>query len=722
MAYGTVIRMKNKDSFITQAMLSSYLSVTSQDYLELLKPFVLKCMPESEGVAIDIEKLQQDLNEKYQLEILCNVVEKILRRLCKQKKGAYVVKKNGEFFVNGNYNSRQFDERQAKIRESIEKVIDAFQSFLHEKKHKSVSSETAREYISIFFDTYNYSIYSDLDRAKEITLNDNGESNYYVAQFILCEHEKDSLVFDYINEMIKGTLVAKSIYFFMNATNDINHKQIIRDTAFYLDTRLLIEVLGLNLEQEEKAMRELLSIVIENGGRLYTFSHYIDELKGIIYRYIKSPESRLALSLARFVKESYSVADAEAYMKTIDLRLNELGIDIVDKPSYEDNIKKQNWHIDYTELKKVLSANIDYSKRDNVDYSDALLRDADTIEAIAYWRGPHKPCSVFDCKAIFVTQNGDIARAIYKSYQKERFCKGEINFVITDVDLTAMMWLRTFGSKNEQDSLPKLKLLENAYAACKPTNAVMNRFLTKVQGLADSEKISQETAILLRSQYGLYDDISELTDNNADKIDDRLIKEMEARVRNRAVKAVKTELNEDYLELAEQREEAERERSEIENTRVKLIDEKKKIAKAKQDLDFLSKRQQQQREKIKVDRMQNEQNLQNIRKFRNNIVKEAKKKAGKKASVVRTVLYIAMGMVALVLLAFFAYSTYVVSVKNEIDFIQAAWLIAIVSVISLILEVLSMVKIFAGKIKKWTSYIYDKKYSEIMEQHKQFFE
>lgn len=110
MAYGTVIRMKNKDSFITQAMLSSYLSVTSQDYLELLKPFVLKCMPESEGVAIDIEKLQQDLNEKYQLEILCNVVEKILRRLCKQKKGAYVVKKNGEFFVNGNYNSRQFDE------------------------------------------------------------------------------------------------------------------------------------------------------------------------------------------------------------------------------------------------------------------------------------------------------------------------------------------------------------------------------------------------------------------------------------------------------------------------------------------------------------------------------------------------------------------------------------------------------------------------------------
>lgn len=44
MTYGTVMLMKKNDTFITQAMLSSYMAVETKDYLELILPlYVCAC-------------------------------------------------------------------------------------------------------------------------------------------------------------------------------------------------------------------------------------------------------------------------------------------------------------------------------------------------------------------------------------------------------------------------------------------------------------------------------------------------------------------------------------------------------------------------------------------------------------------------------------------------------------------------------------------------------
>lgn len=82
-----------------------------------------------------------------------------------------------------------------------------------------------REYLAVFLDTYNYSVFDDTQSLDSITINKNSESNYYVAQFILSEYENDTVEFQDILEIIKGSLIAKTIYYFMDSENDISKNE-----------------------------------------------------------------------------------------------------------------------------------------------------------------------------------------------------------------------------------------------------------------------------------------------------------------------------------------------------------------------------------------------------------------------------------------------------------------------------------------------------------------
>lgn len=694
MLYGTVIRMKNNDTFITQAMLASYLSVEEKDYLSLIIPFMLNCLPVEKETKIEVDEIQKALNDKYNLDILYNVVQKLLQKCCKQKNGSYVKRANGFYWLNKTYDSTKFDANRQKIKKSLDDVITNLQNYLiNEKSLNGITSEKAQKYLSIFLDTYNYTIYENTECANSITINDkNAKTNYYVAQFILNEYNKESVLFTYIMEIIKGTLVAKSIYFFMYENNNTIKKEIL-GTNFYLDTRLLIEALGLNSLQEQNAMIELMKIVVENGGQLKTFNHYIEELKGILYKYVKDPECRLSLSLNKFNVEKYSSIDAKSYLDTVEMRIAELGIECEDKPDYTDNIDIQQWHIDYNELRDTLSASIEYGNTKGEYFSNSLLHDVDSIEAIAFYRGKHKKCSIMDCKSIFVTKNREIVNVIHKLYYKERFKMGEINFVITDIDLTAILWLSTFGKQND---LPKLKLLENVYAACAPSNAVMKAFLTKIKNMEENAKISEEVALLLRTKYSMIDDLVELTSNSSNNISENTIIEMHARLVNREKKQATIVAQEKLKNVTEkveyEKELVTKEREDVEGKREDLIVLQRRISKDKQDNEVINRRIESQRIRNEADKIKNEKSLEHITKIKNRVIIKAKTKASMVSNSLKFLFNIIFFTGSLAIVFAFVSATYKLA-NLKIDNLVASYVIVgIVSVISLILTIYSLKK------------------------------
>lgn len=525
MKNGVLINMKNSDALVTIAMLSALLKKENKEYLDIIAPFVLKLLPKKQDEKVNKLKILEDLNKEYGFEDMpANVLSSILSRLTKSKIGV-LYRSDGEFYVKKVFNSTNFDDNRLKMKELIENVLNKMiEYFRCNTQFKSISREEAQNRFILFLNYYGFSVIKDVTDLKCITTNTD-QNNYLVARFILEEYKNDTIVFHNLLEIIKGFLVYKSIYFFSTEQKKAI-KSKLKETVVYFDTRLLIYALGYNREEDKLATRELIRLIYENGGEVKTFTHNKDEVAGILTKYAKDKDSRNSLSLDYLNANGYDETDVIRLRDSLVINLEKNKIQVVDTPEYgtvEGHNVKDKGFLDLQELKDKLDLNFRNIGKFPKDTS--IENDIESISAISRLRGKACSYSIEDCKAIFATTNIVILRTLYELYN-ERFFKGEICFAITDVDLTSILWLKSF---DKQTNLPCLKLLENAYAACCPSPEVMASFIEKVIQLEREGKVTNEEALLMRTQHSIKEDIVELTENNPDKITPGLVMKVKER-------------------------------------------------------------------------------------------------------------------------------------------------------------------------------------------------
>lgn len=677
--------MNSNDTFITRAMLSAYLDNEKNDYLNLLIPFVLNELPKKIGAKIEIDAITKKLNEENDLELKYKVVEKILQRLSKKDK--YVLKERNLYYVKCIYDDNSFREKKSKIKQAVDNVTNKLYEYLQQDKLlKRITLEDAAKYLSDFLETYNYTVYENVKSVSSITLkNKIASQNYHVAQFILKESAKKSIVFDNIIEIIKGFLACKAIYYFMNEHKE-GMQSKLKGTIFYLDTRLLIDALGFNLKEEQDALNDLIELIRKNGGYIKTFTHYVAELQGILYKYKIDVSCRPYLDLNFLYKMNKVSSDIDLIIDSIDLRLSSIGIITEDKPYYDNNIASHTWHIDYTKLKNELNATINY--KDN----DSLTHDADTIEAIAYMRRDIRNGGIENCKAIFVTKNIDIVRVSKKLYS-DIFNRGQFNYAITDVDLTALLWLSSYG-KNR--SLPQMKLMENVYAACCPTTAVMDKFLETINKLTDSKEITETEAILLRSKYSTLESLTELSRNDYKNVTEQLIIEVKEKEYNREKERIAAEFQQQQDELA--------------YTRQNLDEEKEDLMKKYEIIEHDTNTNKQEARKIEEIKQKN----------RDNIINRCTVKACNNKKIFKICIFPIVIVLSSIVIAFFTYATYILTDYCEFSRYMANIFISLTAVIGIICDIIALNKYIYKKINAIAERIYDITYSTVYDKYKDF--
>lgn len=746
------IHMKKDSAFITQAMLSSYLEVDKKDYLELILPFVGKCLPQRIGDKVNIEVLQSELGRNYGLpNIPVQVLKRLLNKLCKQKNKAYVSKSNNEYTVNKPYVSKDFDSRASRISQAISAVLNKMQCFMKDKQFGANNNiDTLRGYLSVFLDTYNYAVYDNIDSLNAVLLERKAESNYYVAQFILSEYESDSAEYKHILEIVKGSLIAKAIYYFMD-TESASYNLKIKGTKFVLDTRVLINALGLDLKQEKIATRELLNLIISNGGTLVTYDYYVDELRGILKKYDKCPEARLTLSLSNLIGKRFSTYDIDAYIDTLEKRLAELKISVIPFTYCGENEVVPKWCVNSGELRDALNKGLDYRSRVDSEYADALIRDSDTIESVAYMRGPMRKCSVFDCTVIFVTSNAELCNVIYELYKDLRFKKGEVNFAITDFDLTSILWLSTFGTTS---NLPEIKLIEHAYSACAPSLEVLNAFMDKVKDMEDAGEINHDTALLLRVRHSTPEDLTKVTCNDSSRVDSSTVlsvlqmgdKRIEENIKDRVKKEVTKEVVDTFKADREELDEARKElavttkilsdkEEALEAERVVVQIQQRaasvsmsKLNKLKEDTEFikqeiLSKKQKlyEDRQKLESEKMKVKKEKAQLKLFRESVVAQAKKEARLSQIIIVSILYLTAILSCIAVGVLFARCTWQITKLSDLSVKTAQLIVGVISVACTILSIVSVFTWMKSIIVKTGNKVNAWRYSKYMRKYKDMF-
>lgn len=534
MKYRMVVNMENKNALITNAMLASYINSKHIDYLGMIEPFVIKLLPQTINTLINIEELSNNVNKEFGIPTKQKIIEKILIRLSKNKNGNLVKRESyhsvTSYYTNTVIDTSKFDKRKEKMKELVNTVVVKLMDFINEKYIIKISYTEAEKYFIDFLTSYSYDLYKSADELKRIQGREkNTSSNFKVAKFILTEFNDQSCgCYSKIKEIQEGYFASLAIYYFCESDDIDNHNPIktIENTLVILDTRLLIDVLGLNRSTEEKSMNELLTLIKENGGSLCTFDYYVDELDGIITKYLRDKNARVSLDLEFFRRNKTSDIEIELFIINLKEKLKRKNIEILYEADYSEPISQNTWHIDTSSLRSNMSKFIDYEYGEN---NSAFENDFKSLQAISYFK--HDNIN----KSIFVTSNSGIVYTAKHTFT-EKIYKNDIDIVISDIDLTAILWLSNYNSKS---NLSDFVLLENAYAAISPSKEILNEALRIIESNINSnEEEIRSNAFLMRYNEHLLEDVVDITENDNKKINENFYKELNNRYENRIRKKV----------------------------------------------------------------------------------------------------------------------------------------------------------------------------------------
>ena len=454
-------------TLISTAMLTAIFEKTKKSNIDLIAPFVLFIISKNE-YGVTEEKIITQMEDEFSfLDFPRAVLKIIINKLKKEKK---IELKNKKYLLLGNAKKEidLFNDRHLNASRETKELIDALWNYLKNYTTIKTNYNNVKIAFGAFLDKNGYIIYNNFN-PQNLKVKNNDRLQFFIAKFIENQYNNQTKEFKLLINIIEGLLLANVIYLQVTPDNTTNLNKL----NCYFDTPFLLRILGFKEKEDNESAVELIDLLKKQGAIIKCFTHSFNEVQSILRNYIDNREIGIinpTKTLESLDIEEYNITELnELYMNLEDI-FKEKGILIEDKPKYEKikyNKSKYEDQIDEKKLKEII-----IDRYNNKDIKDIIVdNDIDSISAIMRLREGKKIQKFEDCNAIFVTSNHDLRTATKQLLKiNERI---EISPVISDVDLTAIMWLR---SLKDNPTLPKDKLIENARALLKPTPNIIEEF------------------------------------------------------------------------------------------------------------------------------------------------------------------------------------------------------------------------------------------------------
>jgi hypothetical protein len=521
-----IIDMDNQNALTSTALLASIWEKEKKDTIELILPFVTYAIGKitSIGNQIDVSLVAAFLSNNFGFsKIPHSVLYKAFTRLTKKS----ILKKNNHklsLCKDLNESCRNIDLQQNKVRDQTARVIEELTEYLNLKKKyllkKDMSQEEVQNYFVKFLESRGYFIYAEIGKLREIPSNEN-TLHYHISQFIIAEYEKKSELFLYIESIVKGLLLSRVVYGYI----DLQYNEKFKDVCMFMDTTLLLHIFGFKGNEDNNAAIQMIEILCNNSVPIKCFRHNYSEVYKIIEAYkfnIRNPLNRYGQTLEYFDELEYSVSDMDRVLANLEDYFKEKNIEIIDTPSLSSDGTGFITSTDFpsvigeVELKEHLSNFISYRN------DDALNNDVSSIAAISTLRRGKPFKKIEHCKALFVTTNQKLAYAAQMFFNN---AERSFPLLIDDLELTTLLWLK--NHKRFSD-LPTLKLIEIARLSLEPTEQIRTEFIKKIEQFKNEPTVTEERAASFRQLiYTEKEKIMELIAANPENIPEIQLDDLE---------------------------------------------------------------------------------------------------------------------------------------------------------------------------------------------------
>lgn len=487
---------------------------SGKDYLEYLRPYVVQMLVESRPEVIDDASIARELRARCGLEIPYRTVHVVLQRLAKD---GFLSRANRVYTVIKDLPVHDITVDRAETARHLNAVTTALSEFARTSANREISDDQATDCMVAFLSKFSIPCLRSYLRGTTLpAVTDDADWQVtLVSQFVNDLASKPEL-FNSFMRFVQGHMLANALL-----CPDLHSvSKSYKDVTFYFDTPLLIQLLGLEGDQEMQAMKELVGLVQDLDGQIAYFAHTRDELVTAIRGsadFVDSPRGRgTIVDEARRAGKTRS--DLLLVAQTAPDTLASMRIQVKATPPYDP--KTYKFEISEAIFTEVLS--------DEVNYHNPRARDHDiqSVRSVYILRRGILPFSIETSRAVLVTNNSGFSKAAYE-YGKDHEQSREVSAVITDFSLANTAWLK---APQGAPSLPRKEVLAFAYAANRPSNAFWTKVLAEAEKLEASGRISARDHQLLRSSHHVQSELMKLTLGQDEALTHEAITETLARV------------------------------------------------------------------------------------------------------------------------------------------------------------------------------------------------
>lgn len=463
------------------------------------------------------------------------------------KQGLVEKRKNATFSINLDkcknhcISREKLEKQKEKYRIVVKKLVEYYKG----QFDIEVSDIDAENNLLAFLDKHSSGILMVEFSYNKDDFHTPKQHDYIISTFVnKCYHE-DYVVFSLVQDLATAYLVSSALAY--TECDEESQSDGFKNLIVYIDTPLLIRVLGLNgLELQDSAhalMRQLEAL----NAHFRIFAHTYDELLLILEdckRWIeddKYDEFHASMALRTFVQRKFTKADIQEYIDTLEIKLKYYKIQIDDEDYYAGKYYKNQ--IDDKLIEKAI---IDIYKKNAPTFNpeakeSTIAYDVKSISAILKLWDKKIARTYRQAKYVFVTTNNTLAYVVRNCLKGENINSAYKIFpCITDVYLGTNIWL---GSKVEKlEDFSKKKLLADCMSLIEPSEGLFMQLQKTIESAFQDSTITEGQYHLLKQKAFTNNYIMNKTLGDETRFTDKIAEELLQEIEKELVEPYKKEL------------------------------------------------------------------------------------------------------------------------------------------------------------------------------------
>ncbi len=463
-----------------------------QDYLDYLQPFILQVIIDHQITLVTDKDVKEYIRSDFGIEIPVRTIQIVLARLARK----YSIKKeNGVYQITNNLPNPRIGIQKINAQRHIDAVLSGLRDYSKKTIKPIETDEEADLAIRAFLSHFTVQFLKEYLRGTAIPDIESQQNSYdvLVSKYVLELKQHSPERYESFSIVVKGHMLANALL-----CPDLQINNTYNGVTFYLDTPLVIQLIGLEGQDQQDSINELIKLLIRLNGRISVFEHTRNEVENVI---IAS-----AHNIDQFTKPTTIILEARKKRMTksdmmllagkIDEKLRQHKVEIQSNPRYTASSR-----FDETAFSIILNNTLQYKNPNAKEFDISSVRNIYMLRAGAV------PRNVERSIAVLVTSNTALAKAAFQ-YSQEHHASQAISSIIVDFSLANISWLKT---PIEAPSVPMREVLAFSYAALQPSDSIWEKYLAEIEKLENQPSVTTLDHQLLRSNPQTISELMSLT-------------------------------------------------------------------------------------------------------------------------------------------------------------------------------------------------------------------